>query len=134
VLTCMAADPNAVEAGQPTIAVFAWNADTRRWSAVDHGLPKKEFYLDARAGDFNGDGKLDVLTMSIESGRVVYLGDGKGGFTPRGRLPGRGKGRVALGDIDGDGLIDVAFSTPGEKAPASEGHLEVYLNSRELWK
>ena len=63
-------------------------------------------------GDFNGDGKLDLATANIFSNDVtVLLGDGSGGFTAAPASPFRtetGPVRVAAGDFNGDGKLDLA--------------------------
>ena len=59
--------------------------------------------------DFNGDGHLDILSIRANP---VYLGDGLGNFSADNviGIPGDNYGLapVAAGDIDGDGLDDVA--------------------------
>jgi hypothetical protein len=61
--------------------------------------------LDIKVLDFNGDGKLDVIT----DGEDVRLGIGDGSLAPAISLP-VGPGRpVAFGDLDGDGKTDVAI-------------------------
>ncbi|MCG3040549.1 VCBS repeat-containing protein [Streptomyces sp. S1A] len=71
-------------------------------------------------GDFDGDGRDDVLARPSEQGGLIVVpGDAKG--------LGRGRGPVALervgasyvrapavGDLNGDGRDDVAFRTPGK--------------------
>jgi len=75
-------------------------------------------------GDVNGDGKPDLAIVNSPSstsdrqgkdGLTVLLGDGAGGFTmlagspfPTGRIP----NRVAIGDVNGDGVNDIAVSSP----------------------
>ena len=62
-------------------------------------------------GDLNGDGALDIFTMSTVDVPEVFLGNGDGTFalgpTFDGVLPG---GFTVLGDVDGDGRLDVVSS------------------------
>jgi len=133
IAACIASDPTEPPESLNTLGVYAWREKDRRWEQIDRGLPRGECCLDLRAADVNGDGHLDLLVMSIEGGRAFYIGDGQGGFRAHGRIAGQGKGRVAIGDIDGDGLPDVVISSPGQKAPRSEGRLQAFLNRRSLW-
>lgn len=62
-------------------------------------------------GDLNGDGKADITIGHQDLGAIaVLLGDGAGGFTPSARSPfklGRGFYPHALGDVNGDGKLDI---------------------------
>src|ERR1041385_8750923 len=57
--------------------------------------------------DFNGDGKLDIVTANEESGDAsVLLGDGGGGFSPAPGSPfpaGPSPNDIAVGDFNRDG-------------------------------
>jgi hypothetical protein len=72
------------------------------------------------AEDFNGDGKLDLLyTTFVPVGEYDFymlLGNGDGTFLPKIHL-GNGFPSVAVGDFNGDGILDLA--TLGQEQPAS---------------
>jgi FG-GAP-like repeat len=116
-----------------TVGVFALDGAKREWVQIDKGLARTDSYKDVSAGDFNGDGHLDLLVASLEQGRVLYLGDGHGGFQARGRLVGHAKVRYAVADVDGDGLVDVLTATSGQKGKKVTGKLRVFLNARSIW-
>jgi hypothetical protein len=76
--------------------------------------------------DLDGDGHLDVVVANADFVDEVWLGDGAGGFAasemPAGSIPSDGLStKVSLGDIDGDGDLDVIVGSLG--APA-----RLYLN------
>jgi enediyne biosynthesis protein E4 len=61
--------------------------------------------------DLDGDGDLDLIVNSVGGGTHIFLNDGTGRFTrmtpPAGLNPGRGGTSLALGDLDGDGFLDL---------------------------
>jgi hypothetical protein len=72
-------------------------------------------------GDLNGDGKPDlaIANWAGQPGRrkgegvTIMLGDGRGGFKAMVGSPfptGDGPSRIAIGDVDGDGVPDVVAS------------------------
>ncbi|HKF47519.1 MAG TPA: FG-GAP-like repeat-containing protein [Terracidiphilus sp.] len=77
------------------------------------------------AGDFNGDGILDLIATTYFSpgGATVFLGKGDGTFTvsPT-QLPiGTFSKSLVVGDFNGDGILDVAFGSGGVYLGAGDG-------------
>ena len=60
-------------------------------------------------GDFNGDGKLDVVAPDVRGGILVMLGDGTGKLgAPANFSTGESSaGELAVGDLNGDHKLDV---------------------------
>lgn len=83
-------------------------------------------------GDFNRDGKLDLVTANKGSDNVtVLLGDGTGMFTPVPNSPysvGSDPESVRLGDFNNDGWMDLAI------ANFKSNNVTVLLNSSSTLK
>ena len=63
-------------------------------------------------GDFNGDGKLDILVDNYNSSVGLLLGSGNGGFGPVTIVDsGHYAQEIAVGDFNGDGKLDFATAT-----------------------
>jgi hypothetical protein len=79
---------------------------------------------DLAVADFNGDGKLDVVTSDAETGTVsALLGNGNGALTHAGAYAvDSSPSAVTVGDFNGDGRPDVAT------ANASASTVSVLLN------
>jgi hypothetical protein len=84
------------------------------FTSVPHPFPN--CYLGSVAwGDYNKDGKLDVVITGVSDGGALVAGlwrnDGGGTFTDAGaNLPGMDIGAVAWGDYDNDGDLDLLFA------------------------
>jgi hypothetical protein len=131
---CSQPDPTVPLAQRDTIGVYAWNAATNSWEHVDSGLPRGDRYADLAAADLDGDGKLDLVTLSLEHGAAIWLGDGQGGFRAQGRLAGvHGRGRLALGHVDSNLLIDIVVAVPAGKDNPEGGGVRAFLNRRPAW-
>ncbi len=70
--------------------------------------------------DLNGDGKLDVVIPYYSAGGPAVLqGNGDGTFTSQVLYTGRNTASAAVADFNGDGMPDVASSTPAASTPTS---------------
>ena len=70
------------------------------------------------AGDVDGDGHIDLFFAGATEASRLYLGDGHGVFQRSGpdalpHDPAPGAGIPALGDLDGDGSLDIYLPTSG---------------------
>jgi hypothetical protein len=75
------------------------------------------------AGDLNGDGKLDLVTVNSDDNDVsVAFGDGKGDFTrsPSPFAVGQSPYPGALGDLNGDGHLDIIATSTARRTPQRE--------------
>jgi hypothetical protein len=70
----------------------------------------------AVAGDFNGDGRLDLAVANNADNTIsVLLGQGDGTFQPQTTWPvGSGPASIVAGDFNGDGRLDLAVANSGD--------------------
>ena len=80
--------------------------------AAPQPLPAVVGVLSIGTGDFDGDGRPDIVGRSPLA-VVLWTGDGDGTFTLAQRVlvPGIAQPAIAVGDVDGDGRPDVVATT-----------------------
>ena len=70
--------------------------------------------LATRLVDVNGDGNLDMLSVSQSSGVDVFLGNGDGTFgTNSAYTAGAAPDDLNVGDVNGDGKVDIVVTNAG---------------------
>jgi hypothetical protein len=74
--------------------------------------------------DFDNDGNQDIAVATKDGNATILLGDGKGNFQSRVKLPLGPAGanhKLTAGDFDGDGKLDLAVIQEPDLAPALTG-------------
>ena len=87
--------------------------------------------ISAVAGDFNGDGTLDILLGNQNQGGQVYLNDGQGNFTPTATSlfssNSSATSSMTAGDVNGDGNLDI-IQTSGLLVGSIVQKSQIYVN------
>jgi uncharacterized protein (TIGR03437 family) len=111
------------EGTQGSITVLSGNGNGTFQSPLT--LTVTGFHLEAVAtADLNGDGMLDIAAVGVGTSRqtatlAVFLGQTGGKFQPARTFPiqasGVTEGGIAIGDLNGDGRLDIVAFTYGQK-------------------
>lgn len=111
--------------GQTSGADFTYDVSTHRWKIMKTALPVPNEPGEWRTGDFNGDGKQDLLRWSTLEGKyAVYLRNTSGQYTYLSSFGpwDRGATRLFITDFDGNGKDDIAV------IPSGNGTLDLALS------
>ena len=99
-----------------TLCIMLNRGDGLMLAGPTYPLPDWGQTLDG--GDVNNDGHMDLVVVSsyFSTYLTVFFGDSQGGFTSNGDvlLPVGSPGDSRLGDINGDGALDLTISWWGE--------------------
>jgi len=100
--------------GTVTVLISHGNGTFTRLDSPS-GASLTPFTSTLAVGDFNRDGKLDVVISSEFFSPNLLLGNGNGSFQAPSPIPnpsGLNIGAILAGKFNGDGLLDIACATP----------------------
>lgn len=102
--------PSQVNVSQ--VSVLFGNGNATFQPRVDYSLSNSAFPTSIAAGDFNGDGRKDLVTANQSAGNAsVLLNQGNGTFAPPVYYPiGFTSTSVAIADFNEDGKLDLAVT------------------------
>jgi hypothetical protein len=94
-----------------TVSILLGNGDGSFQQHIDYATGKNPSAL--AAGDFNGDGKLDLAIVNSQDGSVsVLLGQGDGTFQSQVVYQVPGAESLVIGDFNNDHKLDLVVSGP----------------------
>jgi hypothetical protein len=99
------------------ISILLGNGDGTFRGHVDYRLPTIASLFSIAAGDLNGDGIPDLIGLSNHIAAFTFLGKGDGTFQNGNYFVATANADVlvggAVGDFNGDGMIDIATASEG---------------------
>jgi len=115
--------------GHGPLNLYAWHEDAWRRSTL---IPDLNHGHTLQAGDIDADGHLDIYVAEMHTPgagatarQMVLYGDGRGGFAQQVLATGIGGHEGKLGDLDGDGDLDIL-----QKDFQHERRIDIWLNRR----
>jgi hypothetical protein len=113
-LDLVVATNGSTDTDNNTVSILLGNGDGTFRAHVDYDTGSSN-PSSVAVGDFNGDGKLDLVVADLFSTDVrLLLGNGDGTFgTAASYAAGAGPSSVAVGDFNDDGRLDIAVADAG---------------------
>lgn len=113
----------------PSLGILYRNDGSGLFAEINPGSIPGVYWVAASLGDLDGDGDPDlILTGTTGSDRIarIYRNNGSGGFMEinAGSLSGVSGGATVLGDLDGDGDLDLVLA-----GYDGVGMTRIYLNA-----
>ena len=103
------ANNGSAPCGVGSVSIWLGNGDGTFTSKPD--IPLSYCPNNIVAGDFNGDGKIDLAISGGTSSTAVLFGNGDGTFSSSSIAASSTNGLFAAGDFNGDGITDLALVT-----------------------